>query len=131
MGAGLAGGERVESGKRVKGPAPAATTQMDDPAKWVRVTGTNACQTVTEATYEPEIGGIEHLRGGVDRCVMDVDEPRLDGTWTWTWNVDCFPVDVGPGTDETDCLIWGSALLDDPEAGWECRAPARPIRTIP
>jgi hypothetical protein len=103
-----------------EGPAPAAATQVADTATWLRVTGTDSCQTVTDATYEPEIGGIEHLRGGVDRCVMDVDEPRLDGTWTWTWNVDCFPVDVGPGTDETDCLIWGSAVLDDPEAGWEC-----------
>lgn len=120
---GLAGGlliTGVLSPPTAEVGAPGAASESIAPASWVRVTGTETCTGTEEATYEPEIGGIEHFRGAVERCVADLSDPRVSGTWTSTGNADSFPVDVGIGSDESDWLIWGTRSFDSADAGWEC-----------
>ena len=75
------------------------------------VTGTEVCgeRTGGTSTY---VAGIESARGWVAECVDTMSDPRVDGTYSNTWNADCYLNGM--------CLAWGSHVLDGPDGGWDC-----------
>jgi hypothetical protein len=80
------------------------------PASPVIVTGTEECggRSGGTSTY----GGVDSERGWVADCVNTMSDPRVDGTWVNTLNMDCYPGDM--------CLMWGTHVLDGTDGGWAC-----------
>ena len=75
------------------------------------VSGTASCG---ERVPPIRIGadGSWDAQGSVATCQNDMSDPRVSGAWTNTLNARCFGKDL--------CLIWGTAVLESPDGGWEC-----------
>jgi hypothetical protein len=79
----------------------------------VVVTGDESCTHVVEGTESIGPGGVMQTRGVLLDCTNSMSDPRVSGTFRNTWNADYYPA-----ADEV--VVWGTHVLDDPVAGWEC-----------
>ena len=95
----------------ISGMPVAAQEESPTAASPVIVTGTEVCgdRTGGTSTYP---GGVISDRGWVGECVNTMSDPRVDGTYVNTLNMDCYPSGM--------CLLWGTHVLDGPEGGWDC-----------
>ena len=75
------------------------------------VTGTEVCGARSGGTTTYP-GGVISDRGWVAECVNTMSDPRVDGTYVNTLNMDCSPRGM--------CLMWGTHVLDGPDGGWDC-----------
>lgn len=100
-----------------QGGVPGAE-QGADPMEPVVVTGTESCgaRTSGETTQAPN--GAESHRGLVGPCTNVMSDPRVSGTYTNTFNSQCYsPSSVYPSED---CLFWGTHVLEGEDGGWDC-----------
>ena len=95
----------------ISGMPVAAQEESPTAASPIIVTGTEVCGDRTGGT-STSLGGVESARGWVGECVNTMSDPRVDGTYVNTLNMDCYPSGM--------CLLWGTHVLDGPEGGWDC-----------
>jgi hypothetical protein len=94
-------------GAAIDDPGPAAYVHGD------RVT-TECCGPEDNETFDDE-GNRLTMRGMVSSGTMEMDDPRISGSWEMTWNVDEFPQ---PDTDERVEVLWGEMTISNEEGGW-------------
>jgi hypothetical protein len=93
-------------------PAAEATAAAWAPMAFV--SGTTSCTDASGGTTNL-FRGLIVRRGATFECVNDVDDERVNGTWTATWNT------ADPaGSDRAPAMWWGTAHREDAEGAWEC-----------
>lgn len=93
---------------------PAAEASGAPLAPMTFVSGASSCTDATGGTTD-RFRGIVVRRGATFECTNDVDDQRVNGTWTATWNI-ADPV----GSDRAPTTWWGTAHREDAEGAWEC-----------
>lgn len=78
-----------------------------------RISGTASCTEAVGGTTTVS-GGISMTRGATFECTADVNDPRVDGTSTVTWNTSQPTVGASP------TLWWGTSEREDADGAWAC-----------
>ncbi len=52
------------------------------------VAGTSDCPSIDFGTVTTDSQGVQHARGGTVACTHTVNDPRVSGAYTATWNLD-------------------------------------------
>ena len=97
---------------------PSAPTQPME--SWVAVVGTEICAQVDQGTRTDLAGGDFRERGEVYSCTAETNDERASMPFTVTSNADCFSHLVKVGAVEDICLYWGTTVMGDEAAGWDC-----------
>jgi hypothetical protein len=93
---------------------PAAQSPVAPSSAFTSISGTSACTEPKGGTPQ-NVNGIVVTRGATFECTNDVDDSRVGGTWTNTWNR-ADPV----GSDVSPVIWWGTSQRDDSTGAWDC-----------
>ena len=83
------------------------------------VSGMETCPTEDLGTVTGAGTTVQHSRNGVWVCEDKVNDPRVTGTMTGTWNIDYWGT---PDTENGALVQWGSGKLTAAGGTWEGRA---------
>jgi hypothetical protein len=86
----------------------------------VVVSGTWSCTKTdpgTRGTSDALMWSGTGARDQVLACDLALDDPRVIGPTTITFNDDCF---------RADCIFWGTLVIEGPDGGWDCRFSGTP-----
>jgi hypothetical protein len=82
------------------------------------ISGVESCD-IDFGTVTAEGTGIQHARNGTAKCTDTVNDPRMNGTYAATWNLDYW----GTPDHMNGALVqWGTARLTVAGGTWEGRA---------
>lgn len=95
--------------------APMAAQDPSAPEGNAWVTGTMTYR-LTEAGVMSVESGVEHYRGGVFTLTRSMSDPRLDGTFTFHHDYDCYGLRT-PMPRHGGCVGWGLSEWPEPD-GW-------------
>jgi hypothetical protein len=82
------------------------------------VTGVEDC-SIDFGTITGQGTTVQHARNGSDVCTDTVDDPRVNGTYTATWDMDYWGA---PDHSNGALVQWGTARLTVAGGSWEGRA---------
>jgi hypothetical protein len=98
-------------------PAPSPTAVTFGPV--TVVTGTSDCPSFDFGIVTTDDKGVQHARGGTFACTQTVNDPRVSGASTATWNLDWW----GTVDHKSGALVqWGTARLVNAGGAWEGRS---------
>ena len=96
-------------------PALAQDAVGETPAGVTIITGSEVCREPTPLIWnETAWGGYERDDGAW--CEATTSDPRVNGAFFNTYNVDCY----GVAQEQAFCMFRGAYLLDGPAGGWDC-----------
>lgn len=98
-------------------PTPSPTAITHGPV--TVVAGTAVCPSIDFGTVTTDSTGVQHSRGGTLACTQTVNDPRVSGAYTATWNLDWW----GTADHSNGALVqWGTVRLVNAGGAWEGRA---------
>ena len=74
----------------------------------------------TRGTSDGLMQGGTGARDQILECALTLDDPRISGPASITFNDDCFGA---------DCIFWGSMAIEGPEGSWDCAFSGAPDPT--
>lgn len=91
-------------------PGAAATASPGRPVTYI--SGTTSCTDAVGGTTTVS-NRLSVTRGAAFECTNEVNDPRVNGTWTSTWNT----AGVPGGRPN---IWWGTAHREDADGAWDC-----------
>jgi len=88
-------------------------------ATMTQVVGTSSRVSLDRGTVTTDAKGVQHARGGTVVVQDAVDDPRVGGTTTMTWNMDYWGT---PDWSQGALVQWGTARIVNSGGAWEGNA---------